>query len=110
MELTSGGMPGIVAMLRESEVDSDAEGRSPSYSEVEVQVVLESLRGEKSLGQIAKAYGVHANTIGLWTRCFWSVGVDSHGLSPDFSSTFPHPGSDLLSSTVSDYHTSAPWL
>jgi hypothetical protein len=39
-----------------------------------------------------------------------SLAVDSHGLSPEFSFTFPHPGSDFLSSTFSDYHTSAPWL
>lgn len=32
------------------------------------QVVLEALRGEKSPGQIARAYGVHANSIGIWKQ------------------------------------------
>jgi len=34
------------------------------------QVVLEALSGEKSPGQIAKAYGIHHNSVQLWTRRF----------------------------------------
>lgn len=32
------------------------------------QVVLEVLSGDKTPGQVAKAYGVHANTVGIWKR------------------------------------------
>ncbi len=43
-------------------------GRSTRrYSaKLKFQVVLEALRGEKTPGQIAKAYGIHPNTVGLW--------------------------------------------
>jgi transposase-like protein len=34
------------------------------------QVVLEALSGEKSPGQIAKAYGIHHNSVQLWTKRF----------------------------------------
>jgi transposase-like protein len=34
------------------------------------QVVLEALSGEKSPGQIAKAYGIHHNSVQLWTKKF----------------------------------------
>jgi len=34
------------------------------------QVVLEALSGEKSAGQIAKAYGIHHNSVQLWTKRF----------------------------------------
>jgi transposase-like protein len=34
------------------------------------QVVLEALSGEKSPGQIAKAYGIHHNSVQLWTKQF----------------------------------------
>jgi len=34
------------------------------------QVVLEALSGQKSPGQIAKAYGIHHNSLQLWTRKF----------------------------------------
>ena len=34
------------------------------------QVVLEALSGQKSPGQIAKAYGIHHNSLQLWTRTF----------------------------------------
>ena len=38
------------------------------------QVVLEALRGEKSPAQIAKAYRVHPNSVGLWKRWFLERG------------------------------------
>ena len=37
---------------------------------LKAQVVLEVLSGEKTPGQVAKAYGVHPNSVGLWTRPF----------------------------------------
>ena len=33
-------------------------------------MVLEVLAGERTPGQIAKAYGVHPNSVGLWKRRF----------------------------------------
>ena len=33
-------------------------------------MVLEVLGGEKTPGQVAKAYGVHPNSVGLWKRHF----------------------------------------
>ncbi len=35
-------------------------------AKLKFQVVLEALRGEKTPGQIARAYGIHPNTAGLW--------------------------------------------
>lgn len=37
---------------------------------MKAQVVLEVFAGERTPGQIAKAYGVHPNSIGLWRRRF----------------------------------------
>ena len=40
-----------------------------SYSpKLKFQVVLEALAGERTPGQIAKAYGVHPITVGLWKK------------------------------------------
>jgi len=39
------------------------------------QVVLEALREQKTPGQIAKAYGVHANSIGIWRHWFLERGA-----------------------------------
>ena len=33
---------------------------------LKAQVVLEVLEGDKTPGQVAKAYGVHPNSVGLW--------------------------------------------
>ena len=33
-------------------------------------MVLEVLAGDKTPGQVAKAYGVHPNSVGLWKRRF----------------------------------------
>ena len=32
------------------------------------QAALEVLTGSKTLGQVARAYGVHANSVGLWRK------------------------------------------
>ena len=39
-------------------------------AKLKFQVVLEALKGEKTPGQIAKAYGVHANSVGIWKHWF----------------------------------------
>lgn len=40
------------------------------------QVVLEMLDGEKSVAQIAKAYGVHPNSVNKWKRDFLDKGPE----------------------------------
>lgn len=43
-------------------------------AKLKFQVVLEALKGEKTPGQIAKAYGVHANSVGIWKHWFLERG------------------------------------
>ena len=38
------------------------------------QVVLEALSGTRTPGQIAKQYGIHPNSVGLWKRTFLEKG------------------------------------
>ena len=45
-------------------------------AKVKFQVVLELLQGEKSVGQVAKAYGVHPNTANKWKQQFLENGAD----------------------------------
>lgn len=40
------------------------------------QVVLEALTGEKTPGQIAKQYGIHPNSVGLWKKQFLARGAE----------------------------------
>lgn len=40
------------------------------------QVVMELLKGDKKSGQVAKAYGVHPNTIGAWKQTFLEKGPE----------------------------------
>ena len=40
------------------------------------QVVLEALTGERTPGQIARQYGVHPNSVGLWKRAFLERGPE----------------------------------
>ena len=35
---------------------------------VKAKAVLEALRGEKTLNEIASTYGVHPNQLGLWRK------------------------------------------
>lgn len=51
------------------------------------QVVLESLTGGRSPGQIAKTYGVHPNSVGLWKKAFLERGAelfDGDGMSSQY--------------------------
>ena len=43
-------------------------------AKLKFQVVVEALKNEKSPGQIAKAYGVHANSVGIWKHWFLERG------------------------------------
>lgn len=44
---------------------------APRYSaKLKFQVVLEALKGEKTVAQIAKAYRLHPNSVDLWKRAF----------------------------------------
>ncbi len=48
-----------------------------SYSpKLKFQVVLELLQGEKTAGQIARAYGVHPNSASTWKRKFIEKGPE----------------------------------
>lgn len=40
------------------------------------QVVLEALTGHRSPGQIARTYGVHPNSVGLWKKAFLERGAE----------------------------------
>ncbi len=51
------------------------------------QVVLELLQGEKTIGQIAKAYGVHPNSAHKWKKEFLEKGpevFDQDGVVADY--------------------------
>ncbi len=39
-------------------------------AKLKFQVVLEALKGEKTPAQIAKAYRVHPNSVGIWRHWF----------------------------------------
>ena len=45
-------------------------------SKLKFQVVLEALTGEKTPGQIAKQYGIHPNSVGLWKKQFLERGAE----------------------------------
>jgi len=40
------------------------------------QVVMELIQGEKTPGQVAKAYGVHPNSASAWKRIFLEKGPE----------------------------------
>jgi transposase len=59
-----------------------------SYSpKLKFQIVLEALQGEKTSGQIAKAYGVHPNSVNKWKREFLENGpevFDQEGMVAEY--------------------------
>jgi len=51
-----------------------------TYSaKLKFQVVMEVLQGQKELGQVARAYGVHPITLGLWKKEFLAHGCEVFG-------------------------------
>jgi transposase-like protein len=72
--LTSGTPASIVAVFAQQEVEIMSRARRRFTAKVKFQVVLEALKGERTPGQIAKAYGVHANSVGIWKHWFLERG------------------------------------
>lgn len=57
------------------------------------QVILEVLKDKKSVAQIAKAYGIHPNSINTWKREFLENGpdlFDQHGLVSGYEQRISH--------------------
>ena len=48
-------------------------------AKLKFQVVLEVLGGDKTVGQVAKAYGVHPNTVLAWKETFLNNGAEIFG-------------------------------
>ena len=53
-----------------------ARGGRRYSAKLKFQVLLEALRGEQTPGQLAKHYGVHPNSIGLWKKTFLERGPE----------------------------------
>lgn len=51
-----------------------AKSTRPYSAKLKFQVVLEALKGDKTPGQIGRAYGVHPNSVGLWKQAFLERG------------------------------------
>lgn len=52
-------------------------GKTARYSaKLKFEVVLEALTGDTTPGQIAKAYRVHPNSVGLWKKAFLERGPE----------------------------------
>ena len=58
--------------MGDNETSRKEEGKmAKRYSaKFKFQVVLEVLTGDKTVGQVAKAYGLHPNSVSLWKRTF----------------------------------------
>ena len=56
------------------EVHRHGTSHAQVHRKLKFQVVIEALKGEKTPGQIAKAYGVHANSVGIWKHWFLERG------------------------------------
>jgi len=63
-------------VLAFTEVDSMVKASRRYPAKLKFQVVLEALKGEKTPGQIAKAYGVHPNSIGIWREALLKRGAE----------------------------------
>ena len=48
-------------------------------AKLKFQVVLEVLQQHKTVGQVAKAYGVHPNTVLAWKETFLDKGAELFG-------------------------------
>ncbi len=62
-----------VKMKKREEVERMRKRYSPK---LKFQLVLETLRDERSIGRIAKAHGVHPNSLNAWRREFIESGPD----------------------------------
>ena len=67
-----------VDLLEKREEAKGKEVKMPKRypAKLKFQVVLELLEGDKTAGQIAKTYGIHANSVQAWRRVFLEKGPE----------------------------------
>lgn len=63
-------MASVEGMPRTEDVLMGGTKRRRYSPKLKAQVVLEMLSGEKTAGQVAKAYGIHPNSVRHWKREF----------------------------------------
>ena len=66
----------VMVGLLTKEAATVGKGQRQVSPKVKFQVVLEALVGGKTLGQIAKVYGVHPISVGLWKKTFLERGAE----------------------------------
>jgi transposase-like protein len=59
-----------------AEVTSMPRPKRRYSAKVKFQAVLELVKGEKTTGQIAKAYGIHPNSLSQWKQTFLERGSE----------------------------------
>jgi len=67
------------------------------------QIVLESLRGEKAVGQLARSYGTHLISIHRWKKEFMEKGPEIFSQDTtihEYELKFPDAWADLLIGTM----------
>jgi transposase len=85
-------------------------GRRKFTKEFKAKVALEAIKGQRTLNELAKEYGVHPNQIGIWKKKLLEVAPEVFSRGKDRDAERAKEERDRLYKKVGQLQIEVDWL
>ncbi len=85
-------------------------GRRKFTKEFKAKVALEAIKGQRTLNELAKEYGVHPNQIGIWKKKLLEVAPEVFSRGKDRDAERAKEERDRLYKKVGQLQVEVDWL
>ena len=85
-------------------------GRRKYTKELKAKVALEAIKGQRTLNELAKEYGVHPNQIGMWKKKLLEVAPEVFSRGKDRDAERAKEERDRLYKKVGQLQIEVDWL
>ena len=85
-------------------------GRRKFTKELKAKVALEAIKGQRTLNELAKEYGVHPNQIGMWKKKLLEVAPEVFSRGKDRDAERAKEERDRLYKKVGQLQIEVDWL
>ncbi len=85
-------------------------GRRKFTKELKAKVALEAIKGQRTLNELAKEYGVHPNQIGIWKKKLLEVAPEVFSRGKDRDAERAKEERDRLYKKVGQLQIEVDWL
>ena len=85
-------------------------GRRKFSKEFKARIALEAIKGQRTLNELAKEYGVHPNQIGIWKKKLLEVAPEVFGRKKDREAEKAKEERERLYKKVGQLQIEVDWL